>query len=173
MGRKVLYLYQAPFVSRARAAEAAGDLFGVRLSAGSVSNFQDMADRELAGFAEAVKPTLCSAATRCRVSRETWSAKTEPRTWIPRMPPSGRQNVTTAEAAHTSCSEIEVLHPPLGLPRAWFQNPAPSLDAADELAAGHTGPALADRLIDDRYEAQPLLLHGIQLADGPMRPVMW
>jgi hypothetical protein len=58
----VLYLYQAQFLSRGRAAAAASELFGVPLSAGSVSNFQAVAHDELAGFGERVKLAARQAA---------------------------------------------------------------------------------------------------------------
>lgn len=57
----VLYLYQAQFLSKDRAARACSQLFGVPISAGSVANFQDMAHRELDGFAQAVKQAARAA----------------------------------------------------------------------------------------------------------------
>jgi hypothetical protein len=57
----VLYLYQGQFLSKDRTARACSELFGVPISAGSVSNFQDMAHRELAGFGEAVKQAARAA----------------------------------------------------------------------------------------------------------------
>jgi hypothetical protein len=50
-----LYLYQAQFCSKLRAAQAVGDLFGVAISDGSVANFQALADEELDGFTAEVK----------------------------------------------------------------------------------------------------------------------
>lgn len=57
----VLYLYQGQFLSKGRTAQAAAELFGVPVSAGSVANFQKMADRQLDGFMEQVKASACSA----------------------------------------------------------------------------------------------------------------
>jgi transposase len=57
----VLYLYQAQFCSKRRAAQTAADLFGVALSAGSVSNFQAVADRELDEFTAWAKEAVSGA----------------------------------------------------------------------------------------------------------------